>query len=99
MYQPSEEPEDEPQETEEEFQFILRLPEHLAEKINQSYQRKCSEGEDEILSSSNGSLEEQSTAENQEVEYWIEYDGKDYDSDMKDRKYIFTMEKNNTTHF
>ena len=27
-------------------------------------------------------------AENQEVEYWIEYDGKDYDSDMKDRKYI-----------
>ena len=89
MYQNAEEPEEEPQETEEEFQFILRLPEHLAEKINQSYQRKCSEGEDEILSSSNGNLEGQNTPENQEVEYWIEYDGKDYDSDMKDRKYIF----------
>ena len=53
---------------------------------------------DEILSSSNGNLEGQNTPENK-VEYWIEYDGKDYDSDMKDRKYIFTMEKNNTTHF
>jgi len=88
-HQTAEEPEEHSQETEEEFQFILRLPEHLAEKINQSYQRKCSEGENGNSSTTNGGLDVENMAENQEVEYWIEYDGKDYDSDMKDRKYIF----------
>ena len=112
--------EEQVQEEEEEFQFILRLPPHLAEKINKTYKANvgisdedgCNIVEAVGNSNSNNSGLQDATAsisghtngngsknsdnktqieeeKEEDVEYWIEYDGDEYDSDLKDRKYVF----------
>ena len=118
MMDPFDNNEEQIPEEEEEYQFILRLPPHLAAKINKAYKKKTGTNEEEednddnnnnknVDGSNNDTTnlnghtnEDQETKDqpqkmqeedDEDLEYWIEYDGKDYDKDsgLQDRKFIF----------